>query len=317
MKIQKVHEICTEVLNEVSKVIVGKRDVLEKLLIAVLSNGHILIEDVPGLAKTLMAKTMAAALGCKFKRIQFTPDLLPADITGTYVFNQKTGDFELRKGPIFTNILLADEINRAPPKTQSALLEAMQERQVTLDGRTHRLEDPFIVIATQNPLEFEGVYPLPEAQIDRFLMKIKVGYPSLEDEIEILRRRIANKSDEYYVNQVTNTSEVLEMQKAIEDVYVDESVLEYIVKIVRETRKHPRVEVGVSPRGAVALLKVSRARAVLNGRDYVTPDDVKSVALDSLSHRIILKTELWIRGADPRQIMREVLERVPVPKRFT
>lgn len=317
MKIQKVHEICTEVLNEVSKVIVGKRDVLEKLLIAVLSNGHILIEDVPGLAKTLMAKTMAAALGCKFKRIQFTPDLLPADITGTYVFNQKTGDFELRKGPIFTNILLADEINRAPPKTQSALLEAMQEHQVTLDGRTHRLEDPFIVIATQNPLEFEGVYPLPEAQIDRFLMKIKVGYPSLEDEIEILRRRIANKSDEYYVNQVTNTSEVLEMQKAIEDVYVDESVLEYIVKIVRETRKHPRVEVGVSPRGAVALLKVSRARAVLNGRDYVTPDDVKSVALDSLSHRIILKTELWIRGADPRQIMREVLERVPVPKRFT
>ncbi|HDI75607.1 MAG TPA: MoxR family ATPase, partial [Thermoprotei archaeon] len=293
------------------------RDVLEKLLIAVLSNGHILIEDVPGLAKTLMAKTMAAALGCKFKRIQFTPDLLPADITGTYVFNQKTGDFELRKGPIFTNILLADEINRAPPKTQSALLEAMQEHQVTLDGRTHRLEDPFIVIATQNPLEFEGVYPLPEAQIDRFLMKIKVGYPSLEDEIEILRRRIANKSDEYYVNQVTNTSEVLEMQKAIEDVYVDESVLEYIVKIVRETRKHPRVEVGVSPRGAVALLKVSRARAVLNGRDYVTPDDVKSVALDSLSHRIILKTELWIRGADPRQIMREVLERVPVPKRFT
>ncbi|HDI75508.1 MAG: magnesium chelatase [Thermoprotei archaeon] len=286
------------------------------MLIAVLSNGHILIEDVPGLAKTLMAKTMAAALGCKFKRIQFTPDLLPADITGTYVFNQKTGDFELRKGPIFTNILLADEINRAPPKTQSALLEAMQERQVTLDGRTHKLETPFIVIATQNPLEFEGVYPLPEAQIDRFLMKIKVGYPSLEDEIEVLRRRIANKSDEYFVNQVTSTSEVLEMQKAIEDVYVDESILEYIVQIVRATRQHPRVEVGVSPRGAVALLKVSRARAVLSGRDYVIPDDVKSVALDALSHRIVLKTELWIRGADPRQVVSEVLERVPVPKRL-
>ncbi|RLE99733.1 MAG: magnesium chelatase [Thermoprotei archaeon] len=286
------------------------------MLIAVLSNGHILIEDVPGLAKTLMAKTMAAALGCKFKRIQFTPDLLPADITGTYVFNQKTGDFELRKGPIFTNILLADEINRAPPKTQSALLEAMQERQVTLDGRTHKLETPFIVIATQNPLEFEGVYPLPEAQIDRFLMKIKVGYPSLEDEIEVLRRRIANKSDEYFVNQVTSTSEVLEMQKAIEDVYVDESILEYIVQVVRATRQHPRVEVGVSPRGAVALLKVSRARAVLSGRDYVIPDDVKSVALDALSHRIVLKTELWIRGADPRQVVSEVLERVPVPKRL-
>lgn len=316
MKLQRVHEICTEVLDEVSKVIVGKRDVLEKMLIAVLSNGHILIEDVPGLAKTLMAKTMAAALGCKFKRIQFTPDLLPADITGTYVFNQKTGDFELRKGPIFTNILLADEINRAPPKTQSALLEAMQERQVTLDGRTHKLETPFIVIATQNPLEFEGVYPLPEAQIDRFLMKIKVGYPSLEDEIEVLRRRIANKSDEYFVNQVTSTSEVLEMQKAIEDVYVDESILEYIVQIVRATRQHPRVEVGVSPRGAVALLKVSRARAVLSGRDYVIPDDVKSVALDALSHRIVLKTELWIRGADPRQVVSEVLERVPVPKRL-
>jgi len=316
LKLQRVHEICTEVLDEVSKVIVGKRDVLEKMLIAVLSNGHILIEDVPGLAKTLMAKTMAAALGCKFKRIQFTPDLLPADITGTYVFNQKTGDFELRKGPIFTNILLADEINRAPPKTQSALLEAMQERQVTLDGRTHKLETPFIVIATQNPLEFEGVYPLPEAQIDRFLMKIKVGYPSLEDEIEVLRRRIANKSDEYFVNQVTSTSEVLEMQKAIEDVYVDESILEYIVQIVRATRQHPRVEVGVSPRGAVALLKVSRARAVLSGRDYVIPDDVKSVALDALSHRIVLKTELWIRGADPRQVVSEVLERVPVPKRL-
>lgn len=316
MKLQRVHEICTEVLDEVSKVIVGKRDVLEKMLIAVLSNGHILIEDVPGLAKTLMAKTMAAALGCKFKRIQFTPDLLPADITGTYVFNQKTGDFELRKGPIFTNILLADEINRAPPKTQSALLEAMQERQVTLDGRTHKLETPFIVIATQNPLEFEGVYPLPEAQIDRFLMKIKVGYPSLEDEIEVLRRRIANKSDEYFVNQVTSTSEVLEMQKAIEDVYVDESILEYIVQVVRATRQHPRVEVGVSPRGAVALLKVSRARAVLSGRDYVIPDDVKSVALDALSHRIVLKTELWIRGADPRQVVSEVLERVPVPKRL-
>jgi len=316
LKLQRVHEICTEVLDEVSKVIVGKRDVLEKMLIAVLSNGHILIEDVPGLAKTLMAKTMAAALGCKFKRIQFTPDLLPADITGTYVFNQKTGDFELRKGPIFTNILLADEINRAPPKTQSALLEAMQERQVTLDGRTHKLETPFIVIATQNPLEFEGVYPLPEAQIDRFLMKIKVGYPSLEDEIEVLRRRIANKSDEYFVNQVTSTSEVLEMQKAIEDVYVDESILEYIVQVVRATRQHPRVEVGVSPRGAVALLKVSRARAVLSGRDYVIPDDVKSVALDALSHRIVLKTELWIRGADPRQVVSEVLERVPVPKRL-
>ncbi|HDD34066.1 MAG TPA: MoxR family ATPase, partial [Thermofilaceae archaeon] len=288
--------------------------VLEKLLLAILSRGHVLIEDYPGLAKTLMAKTLAGALGLEFKRVQFTPDLLPADITGTYVYNQRTGEFELRRGPIFTNILLADEINRAPPKTQSALLEAMQERQITLEGRTHRLKEPFIVIATQNPIEYEGVYPLPEAQLDRFMMKLGVGYPTEEEEAEILKRRIDRKSDDFYVDRVVDGDTVLEMQRAIEEVYVDESIISYIVSIVRATRTHPRVEVGASPRGALALLKLARAHAALRGRDYVIPDDVKYIALEALSHRVILKSEMWVRGIKPQRVIEEVLSSVPVPK---
>ncbi len=316
MKIEEVSLKCKRILEEVGKVIVGKEEVVEKLLLAVLSDGHVLIEDYPGLAKTLMAKTLAKTLGCEFRRVQFTPDLLPADITGTYVFNQKTMEFELRKGPVFTNILLADEINRAPPKTQSALLEAMQEKQVTIDGTTYRLKKPFIVIATQNPIEYEGVYPLPEAQIDRFLMKLRIGFPERGEEIEILKRRLAWKSDVIEVDEVVDTDTLIEMQKAVEEVYVDDKVLEYIVDITRATREHPRVELGVSPRGTVFLMKLSRAKAALEGRDYVIPDDVKYVAVEALAHRLILKTELWIKGVKAEQVVKEIIGKIPVPKGY-
>ncbi|MEM1715651.1 MAG: MoxR family ATPase [Thermofilaceae archaeon] len=314
MELGQIGEICSRVLDEVGKVIVGKRSVVEKLLVALLARGHVLIEDYPGLAKTLMAKTLAQSLGLQFKRVQFTPDLLPADITGSYVYNQRTGDFELRKGPIFTNILLADEINRAPPKTQSALLEAMQERQVTLDGVTYRLEEPFLVIATQNPIEFEGVYPLPEAQLDRFAMRLRVGYPDESEEVEILRRRIRRGSDEVRVEVVATREEVVEMQRAVERVHVDESILGYIVAIVRATRQHPRVEVGVSPRGAEILMKLARARAAVAGRDYVIPDDVKELAVEALAHRLVLRAEQWVKGVEPESVIRDVLNAVPVPK---
>jgi len=311
-----VGEVCSRVLAEVGKVVVGKRGVVEKLLVALLARGHVLIEDYPGLAKTLMAKTLAQALGLEFKRVQFTPDLLPADITGSYVFNQRTGSFELRRGPVFTNILLADEINRAPPKTQSALLEAMQERQVTLDGVTYKLEEPFFVIATQNPIEFEGVYPLPEAQLDRFAMRLRVGYPSEEEEVEILRRRIARASDEIRIEVAASRDDVLSMQRAVEKVHVDEGVLRYIVAVVRATRQHPRVEVGVSPRGAETLMKLSRALAALRGRDYVIPDDVKELAADALAHRLVLKAEQWVRGVEPESVIADAVSAVPVPKGY-
>jgi MoxR-like ATPase len=302
------------ILDEVEKAIVGKRHVLEKVLLSVLCDGHVLIEDYPGLAKTLMAKTFAAALGCDFKRVQFTPDLLPADITGTYVFDRKTSEFVLRRGPVFTNILLADEINRSPPKTQSALLEAMQERQTTLEGETHPLAPPFAVIATQNPIEYEGTYPLPEAQIDRFLMRIGIGYPTREQEREILSRRIRRKEDEVRVARVSSPEQVVGMQRSIEDVHVDEALESYIVDIVSRTRTHPQVEVGASPRGALALLKLSRARAALRGRDFVIPDDAKEVAVEGLAHRLILKPDPWIKGVRTGTIVQEVLASVPVPK---
>ncbi|RLE63621.1 MAG: magnesium chelatase [Thermoprotei archaeon] len=316
MKLEEVSLKCKKVLKEVGRVIVGKEEVVEKLLLAILSDGHVLIEDYPGLAKTLMAKTLARTLSCEFKRVQFTPDLLPADITGTYVYNQKTMEFEFRKGPVFTNILLADEINRAPPKTQSALLEAMQEKQVTVDGTTYRLKRPFIVIATQNPIEYEGVYPLPEAQIDRFLMKLKVGFPNRSEEIEILKRRLAWKSDVIEVKEVVDLKTLIDMQKAVEEVYVDDKILEYIVDITRATREHPRVELGVSPRGTVFLMKLARAKAAVEGRDYVVPDDVKYIAVEALAHRIILKTELWIKGVKVEQVVRDILEKTPVPKGY-
>ncbi len=314
MKIEEVSRNATRMLEEISSVIVGKEDVLELLLACVLANGHVLIEDVPGLAKTMMARCLARVMACKFSRIQFTPDLLPADIIGTYVFNQKTGEFYLRKGPIFANIVLGDEINRAPPKTQSALLEAMQEKQVTIEGETHKLEEPFIVIATQNPIEYEGTYPLPAAQLDRFLVRLNIGYPDREEEIEILKRRIIRKSDYFTLNPVVNADEVVEMQKAIENVHVEDSVLEYIVDLVRATRDASETEVGSSPRGSLALLKLSRALAAIKGRDYVIPDDVKRVAIPALAHRLILRREFWYTNVTQESIIGRLLETVEVPK---
>ncbi|EHR77529.1 ATPase [Thermococcus litoralis DSM 5473] len=315
MRVEEVYEKGNEILNEVGKAIVGKREVLKLMLATILADGHILIEDLPGLAKTLMAKSFASALGVKFKRVQFTPDLLPSDILGVSVFNQKTLEFEFKKGPVFTNILLADEVNRAPPKTQSALLEAMQERQVTIEGKTYQLEKPFVVIATQNPIEQEGTYPLPEAQLDRFLVRLRVGYPTKGEELEILKRRIERKKEEVDINQVTSAEEVVEMQRAVEDVYVSDAVLEYITEIVRATRENKKeIEVGASPRGSLALLKLSRAYAALEGRDYVIPDDVKKVAVPALSHRLILKRELWYTRVSQEIVMERMLEKIPVPK---
>jgi len=300
--------------DELRKSIIGKDLVLRKILLGVLTNSHILIEDFPGLAKTMIAKTLAATTQCSFSRVQFTPDLLPADITGTYVFNQKTGDFELRKGPVFTNILLADEINRSPPKTQAALLEAMQERQTTLDGRSHPIESPFMVLATQNPIEFEGVYQLPEAQLDRFIMRLRVGYPERNDEFQVLKERMSRKKDDFIVKSVASPETILEMQTAVEEVHVDDDVLFYLIDLVRETRVHGQVEVGASPRGSLALLKLARANAAFDGRDYVIPDDAKSIAIEALSHRIIPKTESWVRGFDSSRIIGEILGKVPVPR---
>ncbi|NJE61815.1 MoxR family ATPase [Thermococcus sp. 21S7] len=315
MKIEEVSSKGNAVLGEVKKAIVGKDEVLRLILTTILADGHVLLEDLPGLAKTLMAKSFATAMGVRFKRVQFTPDLLPSDILGVSIFNQKTLEFEFKKGPVFTNILLADEINRAPPKTQSALLEAMQERQVTIEGNTYELEKPFIVFATQNPIEQEGTYPLPEAQLDRFLVRLRVGYPSRGEEIEILRRRMARKREEVDITPILTPDEVVEMQKAVEDVYVSDAILEYITDIVLATREDRKeIEVGASPRGSLALLKLSRAYAALEGRDYVIPDDVKAVAVPALSHRLILKRELWYTKVSQESIMAKLLERVPVPK---
>jgi len=303
-----------KILDEVGKVIVGKRESLEKVLIAILADGHLLFEDYPGLAKTLTARCFASSLGCEFKRVQFTADLLPADITGGYVLNRHTSAFEIRKGPIFCNILLADEINRAPPRTQSALLEAMQERQVTIENTTFTLDPPFIVFATQNPIEYEGTYPLPEAQLDRFIMKVGIGYPSESEEIEILDRRTKRRSDETSMEQVVSQSELLEMRRIVEGVHIDPEIERYIVNIVSKTRDHSAVEVGASPRGSLAILKLSKAHAWLHRRGYVLPDDVKAMAVPALSHRLILTADHWIRGTKPESIIESLLEKVDVPK---
>jgi MoxR-like ATPase len=283
-------------------------------MLALLADSHILFEDYPGLAKTLLARSFAMSMGCNFSRIQFTPDLLPADITGTYIYNVKSGDFELRKGPVFTNILLADEINRAPPKTQAALLEAMQERQTTLDGKTHSLQDPFIVMATQNPIEFEGVYPLPEAQLDRFLVRLQVGYPSRTEEAEIMRRRMVRGQEDVVLDPVADSETILDLQKTVEGIHVDDDVLGYIADIVQATRTQRQIEVGASPRGSLAIFKLSRARAVFHGRDYVIPDDVKEVAAPALVHRLIMKAESWVKGTNPNQVLEDILKTIPVPR---
>jgi len=283
-------------------------------MLAILANSHILFEDYPGLAKTLLAKSFAMAIGCTFSRIQFTPDLLPADITGTYVYNVKTGDFELRKGPVFTNILLADEINRAPPKTQAALLEAMQERQTTLDGKTHSLQNPFIVIATQNPIEYEGVYPLPEAQLDRFLVRLQLGYPSRTEEVEIMRRRMSRGQEDVVLDPAADSETILELQKTVEGIHVDDDVLGYIADIVQATRNQRQIEIGASPRGSLAIFKLSRARAVFHGRDYVIPDDVKEAVVPALVHRLIMKAESWVKGTNPNQVIEDIVKTIPVPR---
>ena len=302
------------IIEEVKRVIVGKDEVLRQVLYTILAGGHILFEDNPGLAKTLIARSFAKVLGCQFKRVQFTPDLLPSDITGTYMYDKKSGEFKFLRGPVFTNILLADEINRSPPKTQAALLEAMQEKQVTIEGETYKLEEPFVVIATQNPIEYEGTYPLPEAQLDRFLVKLKIGYPTKDEEIEILKRRMLWKRDEIELEKIADKDIILNLRKMVEGVYVEKDVLDYMIRIVRATREHVQVEVGASPRGALAILKLSRARALVYGRDYVTPDDVKSTARIALVHRIILKPEPWIRGVRPMDVLDDILQKIAVPK---
>jgi len=314
MELHELAELGGRVVDEVERAVIGKRQQLELVLLGVLGDGHVLLEDVPGLAKTLTARSFAEAIGLGFCRVQFTPDLLPADVTGSSIWNQRDGDFEFRPGPIFTHLLLADEINRAPPKTQAALLEAMQERQVTTDGVTRPLERPFLVLATQNPIEYEGTYPLPEAQLDRFLLRTGFGYPDADAEWEILSRRIERQGDDITLSQVIDRETLLEMQAAVELVHVEPSVGGYIVELVAATRESSSLAVGASPRGSLALLKLSRCRAALAGRDFVTPDDVKAVAVPALAHRLVLKPELWVQRRSVEDVVRETLAAVPTPR---
>ena len=301
------------IVDEVERAVVGKRPALELAICALLADGHILIEDYPGLAKTLLARSLATVTGARFSRVQFTPDLMPSDVTGSSIFNQRTGDFEFRAGPIFTNVLLGDEINRAPPKTQAALLEAMQERQVTIEDQTHRLQRPFLVLATQNPIEYEGTYPLPEAQLDRFLIRMRMGYPSAPDERRLLEQRLERGADETALEPVADRGALISMQAAVEDVHVSSAIIAYIVEIVTATRQSPSVSVGASPRGTLALMKLARVRAVLDGRDFVIPDDVKGIAVAALAHRIALKPELWVQQVDAEEVVGRCLSEVGVP----
>ena len=311
--ITKVSTITKQVMAEVERAVVGKRPLLEMMMASVLAGGHILLEDFPGLGKTLIARSFARALGLEFKRIQFTPDLLPGDITGGYIFNRTKNKFELRKGPVFANIILADEINRASPKTQSALLEAMQEGQVTIEGETLSLPEPFLVLATQNPIEYEGTFPLPEAQLDRFMLKLTVGYPSMEEEKLILRRRRERKQDEVELREVTKAAQLLQLREAVETVHVDADLETYIAAIVHATRADRRVAVGASPRGSLAFLKMARANAALDGRDFITPDDIKRYAAAVLTHRVILQPEHWMARQVTDDVIRDVLAKTPVP----
>ena len=314
LTVDQLMKYSEEIIDEVEKAIIGKRKVLQMLLAAFLcSGGHILIEDYPGLAKTLIANSFADALGLNFKRIQFTPDLLPGDITGGYIFDGNLNRFVLRKGPIFTNILLADEINRASPKTQSALLEAMQEHQVTLEGESLELPQPFIVVATQNPIEYEGTFPLPEAQLDRFMLKLRIGYPNPEEEQEILASRLRRKTDEFSLNAVVSLQVFMAMRELVEQTHVHPDVQRYIVDLVTKIRNHSQVVIGVSPRGSLALLKLTRAWAVLQGRNYVIPDDVKLFSREAFCHRIILEPSLWGSRTTEYTVIDEVVRSVAVP----
>jgi MoxR-like ATPase len=309
----EVGHLAHAVLGAVGSVVVGKRDALQLVLAGILAGGHVLLEDLPGLGKTLTARSFAQALGLDFRRLQFTPDLLPADVTGSFLYDQREGDFSFRAGPLFTNLLLADEINRTPPKTQSALLEAMQEKQVSVEGVTYRLDEPFHVLATANPIEYEGTYPLPEAQLDRFLLRVSFGYPDREEEWDVLRRRMSRRREEAEIAPVVDAATLRAMQAALEDVTVEDSVGRYVVELAAATRTHPSVLVGASPRGSLALLLLSRARAALAGRDYVVPEDVKEVAVPALAHRITLRPEMWLRRVDPAFVVGEVLDRTPAP----
>ena len=312
--IDRIAQKSAQIIAEVEKAIIGKTEVLRKMLAALLSSGgHILLEDYPGLAKTLIANSFSKALGLDFRRIQFTPDLLPGDITGGYVFETGKNTFTLRKGPIFTNLLLADEINRASPKTQSALLESMQEYQVTLEGESFKLADPFIVVATQNPIEYEGTFPLPEAQLDRFLVKLSIGYPRLDEELEILERRKQRMGDEVLLDKVVDKDTFLSMRRSVESIFVHPDVERYIIDLIDKTRHHSQVVIGASPRGSLALFKLSRAWAAMEGRNYVLPDDVKLFAVPALRHRIILEPSLWSSRTAELDIIEEILRSVPVP----
>jgi MoxR-like ATPase len=303
----------SQILDEVERAVIGKRSALELALCAMLADGHVLIEDYPGLAKTLIARSFATVTGTNFSRVQFTPDLMPSDVTGASIFNQRTAQFEFRPGPVFANVLLADEINRAPPKTQAALLEAMQERQVTTEDLTRPLERPFLVLATQNPIEYEGTYPLPEAQLDRFLIRMRVGYPSREDEWHILARRLERRDDEAQLRPAVDRGEFISMQRAIEHVHVSAAVGRYIVELVAATRESPSVQVGASPRGTLAVMKLARVKAALDGRDFVVPDDVKAVAVPALAHRLALRPELWVQHVQAEDVVEVCLNDVPVP----
>jgi len=313
MDLAEVGSISRRVIDEVEKAVVGKRDALELLMLGLLADGHVLLEDYPGLAKTLIARSFAQATSLEFARIQFTPDLMPSDVTGSSIFDQRDAAFRFLPGPIFTNLLLADEINRAPPKTQAALLEAMQERQVTTERETRRLDAPFLVLATQNPIEYEGTYPLPEAQLDRFLIRTGIGYPSRDNEIELLSRRLSRGEDEIALTPVVDGPTLLAMQRTLEQVHVSESIEGYIVDLVTATRKSPRLSVGASPRGTLAVLKLSRARAAIGGRDFVVPEDVKAVAAPALAHRLTLRPELWVQRVRGEDVIAEALESVPTP----
>lgn len=313
MDIAEASAKCEEVLSAVEQAVIADRSFLETILLGVLARGHVLLEDVPGTGKTLTARSIATALGLCFSRIQFTPDLLPSDVTGTHVFDEGTGEFEFRNGPVFANVLLADEINRAPPKTQSALLEAMEERQVTVDGETRELPAPFFVVATQNPIEHEGTFSLPEAQVDRFAAKAAMGYPSYDGEAELLYRRLNREQRSPSVEQVLSTERVRALQRTPETVTVDDDIVSYILEICRATREHSRVSVGVSPRGTQRLLETARARAVIDGREYVSPDIVKSIAQPVLAHRIVLTPDARVNDIEKTAIIDNVVNDTPVP----
>ncbi len=306
-------EMCQRVVVEIERALVGKREALQLIMAGLLADGHVLLDDLPGVAKTMTARALATVMGLGFSRVQFTPDVLPTDITGGTVLDLTTNRPVFRPGPVFAQLVLADEINRAPAKTQAALLEAMQERQVTAEGVSHRLARPFLVVATENPIESEGTYPLPEAQLDRFIIRTRIGYPSGADEIELLNRRLSRTTDEVALRPVINAGQFLDMQRSVEGVHVDASLVSYIAHIVHTTRADRELEVGASPRGSLALLKMARARAAMAGRDYATPDDIRAIALPALAHRVVLTSEAWARRVSSEDVVRRVVDQVPTP----